>query len=144
MPSNIFSVEPKIEGQAVWEDDRTIKLQPTASLKPGKLYTAQVALQKIYADAPKAARVFEFDFRVKETAFDVVTEGLSADPNDAKMQRIVGHVRVNEPCAGAQVEKMLEAKQGNKALLVSWQHSADGLSHSWTVAGVERSNARSR
>ena len=44
VPSNIFSVEPKIEGQAVWEDDRTIKLQPTAPLKPGKLYTAQVAL----------------------------------------------------------------------------------------------------
>jgi hypothetical protein len=144
VPANIFSVEPKIEGQAVWEDDRTIKLQPTASLKPGKKYTAQVALGKIYTDAPKAARVFEFDFRAKETSFDVVTEGISADPNDPKMQRIVGHVRVNEPCAGARVEKMLEAKQGNKALLVSWQHSADGLSHSWTVAGVERSNAQSK
>ncbi len=144
VPANLFSVEPKIEGQAVWEDDRTIKLQPSAPMKPGQLYTAQVALQKIYSDVPKVARVFEFDFRIKETAFDVVMEGLSADPDDARMQRVVGHVRVNEPCASAQVEKMLEARQGNKALLVSWQHSSDGLSHSWTVAGVERSNAASK
>ena len=144
VPSNVFSIEPEVDGQAVWEDDRTIKLQPKSSLKPGEKYTAQVALQKIYSEAPKAAKIFEFDFRVKETAFDVVTEGISADPNDPRMQRIVGNIRINEPCKGAAVEKMLEAKQGNKALLVSWQHSADGLSHSWTVSGVERSNAASK
>ncbi len=142
--ANIFSVDPKIEGQAVWEDDRTIKLQPTVSLTPGKQYTARVALKKIYADAPDVARVFEFDFNVRETAFEVITDGVSADPDDPRLQRITGHVRINEPSNGAKVEQMLQAKQGNKALLVSWQHSADGLSHSWTVAGVERSNVRSK
>ncbi len=40
--ANVFSVDPKIEGQAIWEDDRTIKLQPTASLTPGEQYTARV------------------------------------------------------------------------------------------------------
>ena len=142
--AHIFSIEPAVEGQAVWEDDRTIKLQPTASLTPGKKYTAQVALKKIYADAPDVARIFEFDFSIRETAFEVITDGVSADPADPRQQRITGHVRVNEPCKGARVEEMLQAKQGNKALLVSWQHSADGLSHSWTVAGVERSNVRSK
>lgn len=140
VPASIFSTDPKIEGKAVWEDDRTIKLSPAKALTPGKRYTARVALKRIYTDAPKIARSFEFDFNVRELAYDVVTDGLSADPNDPRQQRVTGRVRVNEACEAAKIEQMLAAKQGNKALLVSWEHSQDGLSHEWTVVGVERSN----
>jgi uncharacterized protein YfaS (alpha-2-macroglobulin family) len=143
VPDNVFSTDPKIEGKAIWEDDRTIKLTPAEALKPGKHYTATVSVKRVYADAPSLARSFEFDFTVRELAYEVVTEGLSADPNDPRQQRVTGRVRVNESCDAAKIEEMFQAKQGNKALLVSWQHSQDGLSHGWTVAGVERSNAAS-
>jgi alpha-2-macroglobulin len=143
VPANVFSTDPKIEGKVVWEDDRTIKLTPNQALTPGKRYIATVDLRKIYADAPSLARRFEFDFNVRELAYDVVTDGISADPNNPQQQRVTGRVRINEACDAAQVEKMFAAKQGNKALLVSWQHSQDGLAHEWTVAGVERSNAPS-
>ena len=143
VPASLFSTDPKIEGKAVWEDDRTIKLTPAKALTPGKRYTANVSLKRIYTDAPSLARAFEFDFNVRELAYEVVTNGLSVDPNDPRQQRVTGRVHVNESCLPAKVEQMLAAKQGNKALLVSWQHSQDGLSHEWTVAGVERSNAAS-
>ena len=141
VPANVFSTDPMIDGKAIWEDDRTIKLTPAQALTPGKRYTAQVSLKRIYADAPNLAASFDFEFNVRELAYDVVTDGLSADPNDPRQQRVTGRVRVNESCSAAKIEQMFAAKQGNKALLVSWQHSQDGLSHQWTVAGVERSNA---
>ncbi len=143
VPANVFSTDPKIEGKAIWEDDRTIKLTPAQALKPGKHYSAQVSVKRIYADAPSLAGSFEFDFNVRELAYEVVTEGLSADPSDPRQQRVTGRVHVNESCEAAKIEQMINAKQGNKALLVSWKHGPDGLSHDWTVAGVERSNAAS-
>lgn len=144
VPSNIFSTDPKIEGSVVWEDDRTIKLSPKSPLPAGKRYTGQVALKKIYADVPELARTFEFNFHVRELAFDVSTDGISAQPAQPEQQQITGRVRINEACEAAKVEQMLAARQGNKSLLVSWKHHDDGQTHEWTVVGVERSNAPSQ
>lgn len=143
VPASIFSTDPKIEGKVIWEDDRTIKLSPTQALTPGKRFTGTVSLKRIYKEVPNLARNFEFDFNIRELAFEVLTHGLSADPNDPRQHRVTGRVRVNEACEAAKVEQMFAAKQGNKALLVSWQHNQDGLSHTWTVNGVERSNSAS-
>lgn len=143
VPASIFSTSPKIEGKTIWEDDRTIKLTPAKPLQPGKRYTAEVALKRIYAEAPDLARVFEFSFHVRELAFEVSTDGITMDPADPRQQQVIGTVRINEACEAAKIEQMFQAKQGNKALLVSWKHDADGKSHQWTVAGVERSNVPS-
>ncbi len=136
VPASIFSTSPKIEGKTIWEDDRTIKLTPAKPLQPGKRYTAEVALKRIYAEAPDLARVFEFSFHVRELAFEVSTDGITMDPADPRQQQVIGTVRINEACEAAKIEQMFQAKQGNKALLVSWKHDADGKSHQWTVAGV--------
>jgi uncharacterized protein YfaS (alpha-2-macroglobulin family) len=144
VPASIFSTEPRIEGTAVWEDDRTIQLKPAQPLPPGKSYTGRVALQKIYAEAPEFAGTFEFAFHVRELAFEVSTDGISADPAQPQQQQITGRIRINEACENAKVEQMLAARQGNKALLVSWKHHDDKQTHEWTVAGVERSNVASQ
>ncbi len=142
--SGVFDLSPAIPGQAVWEDDRTILLKPSEPLPFGKRYTGTVHLRRIYADAPVIAKVFDFQFHVRALAYEVVTDGIAADPNDLRQQRVLGRIRVNEAVGTADVEKMLSAKQGNKALLVSWTHNADGRTHEWAVEGVERSNARSK
>jgi len=143
VPANVFSVSPDIAGQAVWEDDRTIKLQPGAPLPAGKRYTGNVNLRRLYEEVPSIAKTFEFDFNVRETAFEVITDGIRSDQYDPHRQQITGRIRINEPTEGAKVEAMLKAKQGAKVLLVNWTHSADGQSHEFTVNGVERSNVRS-
>lgn len=74
--ANLFSVSPSIPGDAVWEDDRTILLQPTEPLPYGKKYTGTVALGKLFNDVPKEAKIFEFEFNVRELSFEVVTFGL--------------------------------------------------------------------
>jgi len=144
VPANIFSMSPAISGEAVWEDDRTIKLQPAERLPFGKRYTGTVRLGRIYADAPGLIKTFDFKFHIRELAYEVITDGIAADPNDPRQQRVTGRIHINEAVGNNDVEKMLAAKQGNKALLVSWTHNVDGKSHDWTVSGVERGNVRSK
>lgn len=140
VPAGIFSTSPKIEGEVIWEDDRTIKLTPTKPLAPGKRYSARVALKRIYAETPDIARIFEFNFRIRELAYEVSTDGITSDPNLPGQQQVIGRIKVNEACDAAKIEQMFSAKQGNKALLVSWKHDQEGKTHQWTVAGVERTN----
>ena len=144
VPANVFSVSPEIKGQAVWEDDRTIKLQPAEPLPSGSDYTAVVKLQKIWSDAPTQVRAFDFDFHVRAIAYEVTTDGIGSDPNDPHHQQVTGRIHINEAVQGTQVEKMLNARQEGKALQVSWTHAADGLTHNFTVQGVERSKVRSK
>lgn len=144
VPVNVFRTAPKIEGQAVWEDDRTILLKPAKQLPFGEKYTAQVSLGRIYPDVPEYAKTFEYNFRVKELAYQVTREGINTDPAGMHLQEVTGQLRVNDVCEGAKVEQMLSANQGNKALQVNWKHDANGRSHTWTVVGVERSNSASQ
>ena len=142
--AGVLDISPSVPGQAVWEDDRTILLKPSEPLPFGKRYTGTVHLRRIYADAPALVKIFDFQFHIRALAYEVVTDGIAADPMDSRQQRVVGRIHVNEAVGNADVEKMLSAKQGNKALLVSWTHNADGRTHEWSVQGVERSNARSK
>jgi alpha-2-macroglobulin len=136
--SGLFQISPAVRGTAIWEDDRTILLKPEEALHFGQKYAASIALRRIYEDAPVLAKRFEFDFYVRALAYDVVTDGVEQDPEDPSAQRVVGRVKVNEPCSAEKVEQMLAAKQGNKALKVNWVHSTDGKEHEWSVVGVER------
>ncbi len=143
VPLNVFYSAPKIDGQAVWEDERTILLKPSTALPFGKKYTVNVNLGRIYSDVPKLAKTFQYKFHVRDLAYQVVTEGISANQSDLRQQEVRGQLQINESCDAAKVEQMLVAKQGNKALGVNWKHHADGRTHTWTVAGVERSVAAS-
>lgn len=140
----ILTFSPSIEGKAVWETDRTLKFQPDQKLPFGKHYKGKLALRKICPDAPAMLRRFEFGLDVREIAFEVENDGIAADDENPGSQRLTGRVRVNEPCEAAKVEKVLRARQGARALAVSWTHSDDNMTHEWAIAGVERAPVRSK
>jgi hypothetical protein len=101
VPRNVFYTSPNLEGQAVWEDDRTILLKPAKPMPFGKKYTARVALGKIYDDVPALAKVFEYKFHVRDLAYEVVTAGIAAGANDHE-QEVSGQLLLNEMCEGTQ------------------------------------------
>ncbi|MEQ1746074.1 MAG: MG2 domain-containing protein [Saprospiraceae bacterium] len=138
-----FSVAPNIPGNAVWEDDRTIKLTPSEPLPYGKRYTGTVALAKLFGNVPEVAAEFEFEFSVREIAFEVVADGLKAT-DDPKRQLLVGRVFTSDPAEAAAIEKVLAAKQGNNNLPIQWTHTEGGRTHEFVVSNVVRSNMRSK
>lgn len=141
VPKDVFSIKPAIGGQAVWEDERTILLVPSEPLAYGSHYTGNVALDKLFPDVPKIARIFEFEFSVRELSFDVLVEGVRTDdPADYRKQQIIGHVTFSDAVDQTLVEKMLVAKQGSQTLNQQWTHDAAGLVHQFKIAGVERVN----
>ncbi|MBK8557830.1 MAG: hypothetical protein IPL65_19715 [Lewinellaceae bacterium] len=142
---SIFSVSPAITGTPIWEDDRTILLQPSEPLPYGKKYAAALQIGKIYKGVPAEVERFEFDFRVRELSFEISTKGVQAEnPQDLKLQKITGTIATSDPVAADAMEKMLRATQGNKQLNIQWSHSENGMAHGYSIGGVERSNVRSR
>ena len=143
--ANLFTVSPSIAGDMLWEDDRTIKLQPAEPLPYGKRYTGKVALGKLFKDVPKEARVFDFGFSVRELSFEVISDGLRTEnPQNLKRHQLAGRVLTSDPVDNASVEKMLRAQQGNKTLTIGWVHRDNGLTHEFYVNEVERGNVRSK
>jgi alpha-2-macroglobulin len=142
--TGVLKIEPVVAGAAVWEDNQTLKFQPEQALPYGQHYTAALALRKLFSDVPYDVRRFDFEFSVRALAYEVETDGVSVDLLNPGRQRITGRVRVNEPCEAANVEKILNAEQGGRALPVRWTHKEDKLTHEWVVEGVERGKIRSK
>ena len=64
----LLEIRPSIEGVAVWEDDRTILLQPEKPLKYDTKYEVALQLGKIYPNVPASLSSFEFGFKVRDVA----------------------------------------------------------------------------
>lgn len=139
-----FSISPDVTGAAVWEDDRTMLLQPETPMKYGQQYHCKVGVGAIYKEAPATVRSFEFDFRIRELNFDVVVDGIQTpDPANLKAQQVTGTIRSNDPVGQEELEKMLTATQNGKALTISWNHTEGNKLHTFTANGVERTMNRS-
>lgn len=143
--ADFFSVSPALPGVPVWENDRTILLQPSEPLPYGKSYTGTVHLRALFKNAPREAAEFRFDFRVRELAFEVEILGLqTTDPANPRVQQIIGRLVANDALDPAAAEKILTAAQDNRSRKISWTHSEDGLRHDFAVRELARGNTRSR
>ncbi|TNE67495.1 MAG: hypothetical protein EP344_01945, partial [Bacteroidetes bacterium] len=142
---DLFSVSPAIPGKAVWEDDRTILLQPDEPLPYGEKYTGNVHLNRIFSKVPEVAAVFEFGFRIRELSFELVLDGLhAADPATPAKQQLIGRILTSDPVETETLQQTLTARQGNNTLDIRWTHSENNTRHDFIVTGVERSNVRSK
>ncbi|MCS7035920.1 MAG: MG2 domain-containing protein [Saprospiraceae bacterium] len=141
--SGIWSVSPSIPGDAVWQDEYTLRVQPKEPLVQGKHYTAKVALNRLFGDVSEAAETFEFSFGVRPLAFEVEVDGLRSVAG-ARQQQVVGRLHTSDPVEASAVEQALSAQQGSKRLTMRWTHSADGKTHEFAADDVERSAVRSK
>jgi alpha-2-macroglobulin len=143
--SGLLNITPSIAGDAIWEDDRTIKLDPTEPLPYSTNFKGILSLRRIFPDAPAQLKEFTFDFQVRDLALEVITDGVRAENiNDLRKQVITGKIRTSDPVDNAALEKVLTAKQGNNNLNITWSHTENSNVHNYTIAGVERGNVRSK
>jgi alpha-2-macroglobulin len=138
----IFNLEPAVEGDAVWEDERTILLKPTQKMPYGQEYHGKVRLRNIYSESPVSD--FDFDFRVQDLKVKVELEGLTTASEDGKLQQASGRITTNDVVDHATLEKILTARQGGENLPITWSHTDNNQLHTFTVQQIKRSNLRSR
>ncbi len=136
---NIIEFQPSIKGEAIWEDDRTIYFKPDDLLPSKKKYLGRINLKNLYNDLPPDARVFEFEFQVKEQNFYVRFFNLkSMDPEDTKRQRLEGYVQTNDLAENEEVEKLLKINFPQQQPEIRWAHSSDKLRHDFYIENLVR------
>jgi len=137
MPDKLFSFSPAIKGKLSWADARTLVFTPTEKLIPGRTYDVEFQLGKLI-NVPQKFKVFRYQFSVLQQAFAVSTEKLFIDdvnrPDRYQLQGVV----MSADVIGTEIEKVLEASQGDKSLKISWNHDPDKRTHYFQVDSITR------
>ncbi len=137
----LFSLSPDVQGTLSWEDDRTLRFDPSSSFKAGERYTATVDLQKIISGLPKNARSFDFDFSIREQFFEVITVGLQTpNPQQLSSQVFSGSIITADQASPEEVEAVLSAEQGNTDLPIEWEHLEGQNEHRFFVKNIQRTD----
>jgi uncharacterized protein YfaS (alpha-2-macroglobulin family) len=138
--NGVLSVNPSLEGNAIWEDDRTIRFIPTKSFESNGSYLAKVKLTKLFKNVPTDAEIFEFDFKTRSLHFDVETDGIEPEnANDMAVQQVTGTIIASDPTDNKVLEKVLAVEQNGKTLVVNWLHSENN--HRFIAKGVQRTSS---
>ena len=77
--TNLYSMQPKVEGKAIWEDTRTILFQPETYLDAGTAYNFSVSLGELFDDVPNNINIYEMPFRTRALRYNVNVDGLRAE-----------------------------------------------------------------
>ena len=143
--SSVLNFSPSMKGTLSWEDTQTLRFEPEGYWQPGQVYQASLQLRKLLPEIPAADGAFQFDFRIRDPHLEVSLNGLSV-PNtqDYSKMALSGTVTTSDVAEPAEVEQVLSAKQGGKALAISWNHQeGDATNHPFVVQAVERGKADS-
>ena len=140
----IFNLSPSVDGNAIWEDKRTILFEPSELMTSGETYVAEIDLRKLFNELPSDLRTFEFDFQIREQNFYMSYKGLSnPDVNNISKQEFSGVLTTSDIALAEQIEPILSAEQNGKKLNVEWLHDLDQLKHQFTVKGIIRGEEES-
>jgi alpha-2-macroglobulin len=135
--NGVLSLNPSLEGTAVWEDDRTIRFIPAKAFESNGSYLAKVKLNKLFKNVPSDAETFEFDFKTRRLHFEVETDGIEPEnANDMAVQQVTGTLTTSDPTDNKALEKVLTVEQNGKSLTVNWLHSE--TSHRFIAKKVQR------
>ena len=137
----LFSFSPTVKGKAVWLDRRTIEFRPASRLNSGQLYEVSFYLSKVM-DVPATLATLTYSFQVIPQNFELAIDHVRPyEKTKLARQKIEGTLTLADIGENAAVEQMMEARQDEKSLQVSWAHTADGKQHTFVIEDVVRKDA---
>ncbi|MBL7833013.1 MAG: hypothetical protein JNK18_03630 [Cyclobacteriaceae bacterium] len=140
---NLFDFSPSIKGKAFWVDARTVEFRPDARLTSGQVYEATFKLAKL-TTVPSELQEFKYSFQVIPQNFEASIDNIKPYvKTELKRQKIEGVLNTADFAEKDIIEKMLEAKQDNNALKISWVHGTDGKQHNFVIEDVSRKDQAS-
>lgn len=134
----LFDFRPAIKGKVIWVDARTLEFRPENRLPSGQVYEASLQLSKLMT-VPSELREFTYSFQVIPQNFETTIENIKPYvKTELNRQKIEGVLNTADFADHTIIEKMLEAKQDNNALKISWIHGTDGKQHNFVIEDVAR------
>ncbi len=136
---DLFQFSPSIQGNAHWEDQRTIVFKPSSMLKSGKEYEVTFNLGKVVNDVPKDRQSFNFTFQTLIQNFDINVSGLALySKSDLSKMKLTGNIQTADFAKNEEVEKLLVASQDGDALNITWDHERPNNRHAFVIENVKR------
>lgn len=136
--ASLFRFSPSVEGTAMWQDRRTIRFKPSKRLSSGQKYEVSFRLSKL-VQVPDNLSTFTYSILVLRQNFEVAVNNVKPYvKTELARQRIEATLTTADFAENEVVEQMVTAKQADKSLKITWNHTADGKLHDFIVEDVAR------
>lgn len=129
---DLFSIKPSAKGRATWIDARTIEFKPETNLQPDQVYEVNFKLGKV-TRVPEKFNDFRFSLQTIKPACKLEQTGLRST-NEKDNMFLNGEITTADSEEATGIEKILSVSQGS----VSWQHSNNNKTHSFSITGIRR------
>lgn len=139
--AGLIEFEPRIAGEAVWKDSRTLEFTPAIDLASGQIYTGHVDMSQLVQNIASELATFSFQFKVKDQFVNVsplAAKSINGQNGDKYMQ-LKGKVTTHDAEDAKKVEKVLAVYNGNNPMGITWNHT-DANTHFFTIDSVKRQN----
>ena len=136
LAEDVLKFSPKIDGQAVWVDHKTIAFRPYGKFKSGTTYNVAFELSKLF-NVEKNLNTMEFSFNVIKQSMFVTIDGLKSSSESSK-QLLYGVIKTNDKTENSKIERCITAKQNSKDLKITWTHNSNQKSHSFVINNITR------
>ena len=117
----LLTISPRVEGELIWQDSRTLAFVPKALMPPEKKYKATLHLGKMFGDVPKDLAVIPFVFSTKPLHGYLTVNPPVLGGSTASFQ-VEGTISTTDVVKDEDVEKMFQVK-GNVKHEVEWTHN---------------------
>lgn len=141
--AGLLSFSPNIRGVLTWQNTRTLRFTPENFLPATSTYQAKLQVSKVQKAAKGDNRIFSFEFQTKAQNLALEVDNLRPVSNrNLSKQEINGTVYTSDVAPPESIEAILQAKQGQQSLEVSWNHQGSTV-HQFTINGVNRGESPS-
>ncbi len=139
LADEVFTIQPKVEGEAIWENEHTLVFQAEQLFASSTDYQVTVTLDELFQNIPDDLETFRFSVATREQQLRVQVDRVeTVDDKDWSQQRIYGSIFTADVANAQELEDVLTAQQDNRNLVVGVQSYGSGLRHDFEVNGVKR------
>ncbi len=137
LSQSLFDFSPSVSGQVQWLDNRTAEFTPSELFENGKIYEVNFKLNKI-KEVPREFSVLKYEVRIREQMLKVKSLGFEAISENFDYQQYSGSLITNDNIELEKLDAILQVKFAGKKQQARWEHSHDGLTHTFIIDSLER------
>lgn len=137
--TKLFDFSPSIEGRTILKSPNKIEFIPSAPLKKDKTYDIKFNLKEAINEVDDNHHSFEYSVKtIKESGY-FINEGLVVNQNSGeKVFDFKGKIISSDFTDNKTIEEKTSINSSNK---IVWNHSADGIEHSFTIKSIPAQNS---
>ena len=124
--SSLLKLSPKVKGELLWTNARTLEFVPKEPLESDQMYEVQVALEDLFENIPKEAREFVYTFQTIRQQASCTDAYIHLEPSGSNVVATVRALLLFSDVVSLEdVEKGLSLKQGGEKVGINIEQGSD-------------------